>query len=417
MYREAMGFRVPLHNRMRFSDLRKVDPDKWEFANEWFLRGQKHLLVNIVRKKHNRSSYSQGKNEELVEDEDLVMEIARLKKEQKAMEDELEGMKKRLEATEKRPKQMMAFLHKVAENPDILPNLMFQRERTRQLISEKKRRLMISSTSSSSSGAVAATTTTITSSIKTEDEDEGTIGVVISSSPNTGFKIENFCEQSSPSPETQTPAWLIQSEVMGRSQIGQEPFGCSAMNGIGSNMAVSPLESGVLGYGNSGGQISYFAEMAAGMEGFRKVDPDKWEFANEWFLRGQKHLLVNIVRKKHNRSSYSQGKNEELVEDEDLVMEIARLKKEQKAMEDELEGMKKRLEATEKRPKQMMAFLHKMESIGLLPWYMETSVSCQSEEEGRSLSKSKTNMMGGNLDHVFRQVVVFIGTFITCGFR
>ncbi|XP_023929510.1 heat stress transcription factor C-1 [Quercus suber] len=245
---------------------RKVDPDKWEFANEWFLRGQKHLLVNIVRKKHNRSSYSQGKNEELVEDEDLVMEIARLKKEQKAMEDELEGMKKRLEATEKRPKQMMAFLHKVAENPDILPNLMFQRERTRQLISEKKRRLMISSTSSSSSGAVAATTTTITSSIKTEDEDEGTIGVVISSSPNTGFKIENFCEQSSPSPETQTPAWLIQSEVMGRSQIGQEPFGCSAMNGIGSNMAVSPLESGVLGYGNSGGQISYFAEMAAGME-------------------------------------------------------------------------------------------------------------------------------------------------------
>ncbi|GMY36018.1 heat stress transcription factor C-1 [Fagus crenata] len=244
---------------------RKVDPDKWEFANEWFLRGQKHLLANIVRRKHNRSSCTQGKNEDFVDDEELVMEIARLKQEQEAMEDELGSMKKRLEATERRPQQMMAFLYKVVENPDILPNLMLQRERTKQLISEKKRRLMISSTSSSSSSAVAATTT---SSIKTEDEDDS----------NTGFEIDNLYEQSSPSPspDTQTQGWLSQRQVMGSSRIGQEPFGCAAMNAqympvsagnvIGSNMGVFPPESGVLGYGNSGGQIRYFTEMAAGAE-------------------------------------------------------------------------------------------------------------------------------------------------------
>lgn len=225
---------------------RKVDPDRWEFANEWFLRGQKQFLRNIVRKKHASrgiNSYTQGKNEDL-DDEEMVMEIARLKQEQKALEEELQGMNKRLEATERRPQQMMAFLYKVVEDPDILPRMMLQKERTRRL-SEKKRRIMMSSASSSNSSGAA--------SIKTEDDEEGTLGVI--SSPDTGFELDNLCE-SSPSPE---------------------PFGCAAINsqyllapvaGIGNSTVVSPLDSTILGYGNgsSSGQIGYFTEMAAGME-------------------------------------------------------------------------------------------------------------------------------------------------------
>uniref|UniRef100_A0A6J1DUU1 Heat stress transcription factor C-1-like n=1 Tax=Momordica charantia TaxID=3673 RepID=A0A6J1DUU1_MOMCH len=108
---------------------KKVDPDKWEFASHWFLRGQKHLLKNISRRRHNRNSYFQVKCED---DEELAMEIAKLKEEQRALEIEVESMNKRIEATEKRPQQMMAFLYKIIENPEILPRMILQNRRIRQ---------------------------------------------------------------------------------------------------------------------------------------------------------------------------------------------------------------------------------------------------------------------------------------------
>ncbi|KAK9130898.1 hypothetical protein Sjap_011385 [Stephania japonica] len=110
---------------------RKVDPDKWEFANESFLRGQKQLLRNISRKKQSRNQYMvrlKQEEESGGEEEMIVMELSALKQEQTAIDEELEGMNKRLQVTESRPRQMLSFLLEVVEDPDVLTRMVLKME-------------------------------------------------------------------------------------------------------------------------------------------------------------------------------------------------------------------------------------------------------------------------------------------------
>ncbi|KAJ3695131.1 hypothetical protein LUZ60_000508 [Juncus effusus] len=69
--------------------------------------------------------------------------------------------------------------------------------------------------------------------------------------------------------------------------------------------------------------------------GFRKIDHEQWEFANEDFIRGQKHLLSKIHRRKPVHShSQSNITNSPLADEErqELEFEIERLKREKLAL-------------------------------------------------------------------------------------
>ncbi|KAK7407144.1 hypothetical protein VNO78_08812 [Psophocarpus tetragonolobus] len=147
---------------------RKVDPDRWEFANEGFLRGQKHLLRSITRRKpahgHNNQQAQQphgqsssvgacvevgkfGLEEEverLKRDKNVLMqELVRLRQQQQTTDNQLQAMVQRLQGMEQRQQQMMSFLAKAVQSPGFFAQFVQQQNESNRRITEvnKKRRL------------------------------------------------------------------------------------------------------------------------------------------------------------------------------------------------------------------------------------------------------------------------------------
>ncbi|KAF2305055.1 hypothetical protein GH714_001396 [Hevea brasiliensis] len=92
--------------------------------------------------------------------------------------------------------------------------------------------------------------------------------------------------------------------------------------------------------------------------GFRKVDPDRWEFANEGFLRGQKHLLKSISRRKpahghaHQPVQKPHGQNSSVgacveVGKFGLEEEVERLKRDKNVLMQELVRLRQQQQATD----------------------------------------------------------------------
>lgn len=147
---------------------RKVDPDRWEFANEGFLKGQKHLLKSITRRKpahghnHQQAQQPHGQSssvgacvevgkfgleeevERLKRDKNVLMqELVRLRQQQQTTDNQLQTMVQRLQGMEQRQQQMMSFLAKAVQSPGFFAQFVQQQNDSNRRITEvnKKRRL------------------------------------------------------------------------------------------------------------------------------------------------------------------------------------------------------------------------------------------------------------------------------------
>ncbi|XP_042376902.1 heat stress transcription factor A-1-like isoform X1 [Zingiber officinale] len=137
---------------------KKVDPDRWEFANEGFLRGQKHLLRLINRRKsthaHNQQQQPQTQNtievgkfgleeeiERLKRDKNVLMlELVRLRQQQQSTDQQLNTMGQRLQGMDQRQQQMMSFLAKAMQSPGFLAQFVQQNDCNRRIVGLNKKR-------------------------------------------------------------------------------------------------------------------------------------------------------------------------------------------------------------------------------------------------------------------------------------
>ena len=145
-----------------------MNPDRWEFANEGFLRGQKHLLKTIRRRKTSNNNQIQppqsssqehsldnccievgrydldGEMDSLKQDKQvLVMELVKLRHQQESTKVYLKLIEEKLKKTESKQQQMMSFLARAMQNPDFLQQLMEQKEKRKEMeeaISKKRQR-------------------------------------------------------------------------------------------------------------------------------------------------------------------------------------------------------------------------------------------------------------------------------------
>ncbi|XP_051148495.1 heat stress transcription factor A-6a-like isoform X2 [Andrographis paniculata] len=132
---------------------RKIDTDKWEFANEGFLRGQRHLLRSIQRRRSSASPQQgesslceetaktavQSEIEQLRKQRSMMMqEVVELQQQQRGTIHQMEMVNEKLHNAERRQKQMVSFIGKIFQNPEILTRLQGTKEQQQKDITFPK---------------------------------------------------------------------------------------------------------------------------------------------------------------------------------------------------------------------------------------------------------------------------------------
>ncbi|OMO96611.1 Heat shock factor (HSF)-type, DNA-binding protein [Corchorus capsularis] len=134
---------------------RKIDPERWEFANEDFVKDQKHLLKNIHRRKPIHShSHPQGSlidperagfEEEIEklsrEKATLEANVLRFRQERSAAKHLFEELTQQADQMERRQEILCNFLQKAVNDPTFVEHLVRKIESMDVAAYNKKRRL------------------------------------------------------------------------------------------------------------------------------------------------------------------------------------------------------------------------------------------------------------------------------------
>ncbi|KAL8214254.1 hypothetical protein R6Q57_003703 [Mikania cordata] len=135
---------------------RKIDPERWEFANEEFMKDKKHRLKNIHRKRpihsHSNNPHSltvdperaafEEEIDKLTREKNSIEEnIARLKQHQPITKLQLEDLNLRVNNMEHKQDTLLTFLNKAAQNPGFVEYLAQKLESMDFSADNKKRRL------------------------------------------------------------------------------------------------------------------------------------------------------------------------------------------------------------------------------------------------------------------------------------
>ncbi|CAI9759611.1 unnamed protein product [Fraxinus pennsylvanica] len=142
---------------------KKVDSDRWEFANESFLGGQKHLLRTIKRRRNAVQNLRRrggdpcaklrqfGVEEELERlrtDRNVLMtEIIKLNQQQQNSRDSIMLLEEKMQNTERKQQQMRRFLARAFGNPTSIQQYIdkYKQKKDKQRIETgRKRRLAMS---------------------------------------------------------------------------------------------------------------------------------------------------------------------------------------------------------------------------------------------------------------------------------
>ncbi|GFP93212.1 heat stress transcription factor a-2 [Phtheirospermum japonicum] len=135
-------------NTYRF---KKIDSGRWEFANEGFQQGKKHLLKHIKRRRQipqldsTKHGGVEAELEKLRKDQNtLRTEVLELRQQEENTLQHLAAVEERLLVTQTKQKQMLVFMVKSLKNPLFLHHFIDRMEKKRALRNggiSKKRRL------------------------------------------------------------------------------------------------------------------------------------------------------------------------------------------------------------------------------------------------------------------------------------